>query len=278
MTDLPRLTDADAERLSAIFREAFGWEMPPESRTAIELRLRRRLVELSLPAFSDYVWLLTYDRRRADELQHVADLLTTRETYFFREQYQLRAFVEEILPAVVASRADPKRLRVWSAGCASGEEAYTLAILASESPAMNGWEPEIFGSDISPAALAAARRGEYDEGALRQMPLSTRERWFQVRDGGRWSVDDRLRERVRFGAFNLASDPNPPGPFDVIVCRNVTIYFSGAAKKRLARLLWEALRPGGWLLLGHAESFVSITSDFELVTLKNDLVYRRPAS
>ena len=171
----------------------------------------------------------------------------------------------------------PGKLRVWSAGCASGEEAYTLAILASESRAMTGWECEIFGSDISPAALAAARRGEYDDGALRQMPLATRDRWFQSKEG-RWSVDDRLRARVRFGAFNLASDLDPPGPFDVIVCRNVTIYFSGVAKKRLARQLWESLHPGGWLLLGHAESFVSVTSDFELVTLKNDLVYRRPAS
>src|SRR4051812_20088956 len=136
----PELSPQDAERLAAIFRDAFGWEVPPEMRTTIELRLRRRLAELSLPAFSDYVWLLTYDRRRGEELQHVADLLTTRETYFFREQYQLKAFADEILPAL--SKPE-KKLRVWSAGCASGEEAYTLAILALESAAMKDWEIDI---------------------------------------------------------------------------------------------------------------------------------------
>lgn len=269
----PRLEDADFERLTSILREAFGWELGREARASMELRLRRRLEELSLPAFHDYVWLLTYDRRRADELAVVADLLSVRETYFFREEYQLRAFSDEILPQL-AGRG--RRVRVWSAGCASGEEAYTVAILGLESPATGGDGVDVFASDIAPAALAAARRGEYDAAALRQTPPGVRSRWFAEQDG-RFRVDERVRERVRFARLNLTSDPNPPDRFDVIFCRNVSIYFSVAAKRALARRLFDALTPGGFLLLGHAESLLAVTSDFEVVTLRNDLVYRRPA-
>jgi len=272
----PRLADAEFARIAEILRDAFGWDVGPEWRPNLEHKLRRRLADLSLPGFSDYVWLLTYDRRKAEELAHAADLLTTRETYFFREQYQLKAFTDEILPLVAPRAREEKRpVRVWSAGCASGEEAYTLAMLAMESPALLGGTVEVFGTDVSPAALAAARRAEYDASSLRQTTPRMRERWFTAREG-RFVVDDRARACVRFGLANLATDPPPPGPFDVAVCRNVAIYFVGAAKRRLARTLHDALVPGGWLLLGHAESLVSVTTEFELVTLTNDLVYRRP--
>lgn len=271
-----KLSDAEASRLAALLEEHFGWELGPESRPLLERRLERRLAELSLPAFADYIWLLAYDRRRVDELQHLADLLTTRETYFFREAYQLRALSEEIFPGIAKSNSDPT-LRIWSAGCASGEEAYTLAMLALDSRALEGWTIDIFGSDLSPAALAHARRGEYEASALREMPAVARSRWMQpAGERSRWSVSDRVRACVRFGAQNLLSDPPPQGPFDVIVCRNVTIYFSPAAKKSVAKTFLDLLKPAGWLLLGHAESLVSVTSDFELVTLENDVVYRRP--
>lgn len=270
-----RLSDVDAGRLAALFKDAFGWEFGPESRLVMETRLKRRLTELSLPAFSDYVWLLTYDRRRAEELEHVADLLTTRETYFFRESYQLAALSEEIFPVIAERVPRGGLVRIWSAGCASGEEAYTLAILALESSALAGRSVEVFGSDVSPAALASARRGEYDLHALRETPSAMRTKWFVDR-GGRWSPADEVRARVRFGALNLALDAPPPEPFDVVVCRNVLIYFSAPTKRELAGRFHRALHPGGWLLLGHAESLVSVTSEFELVTLRNDLVYRRP--
>jgi chemotaxis protein methyltransferase CheR len=260
----------EIDRLRAIFREAFGWEFGAEARTLFETRLKRRLSELSLPAWADYLYLLTYDRRRLEELARVADLLTTRETYFFREGYQLAALREEILP-LLARESRP--VSIWSAGCASGEEAYTVAMVSAEA----GIPVEVLGTDVSPAALATARRGEYEDRSLRETPIATRDRWFERRDD-RWVVRDELKRMVRFTGANLLGDPKPEGPFDAVLCRNVIIYFSQDAKRRLAARLWHAIRPGGWLLLGHAESLVSVSGEFELVTLENDLVYRRPAS
>ncbi len=275
-----RLAEEEASRLAALLNEQFGWDLGPDARTVLEKKLERRVAELSLPTFADYVRLLTYDRRRAEELTHLADVLTTRETYFFREAYQLRALSEEIFPRLARENAATKTLRIWSAGCASGEEVYTIAMLALDCKELEGFTIDVFGSDVSPAALAQARRGEYESGALREMPAVARARWMTPVDGTqRWGVSDRVRARVRFGAQNLLADPLPQSaPFDVVLCRNVTIYFSAEARKQVARSFLDALRPGGWLLMGHAESLVSVTSDFELVTLKNDVVYRKPAA
>lgn len=269
------LSDEDAGLLAAIFQDAFGWELGPESRLMMQIRLKKRIAELGLASFADYAALLKWGDRRADELRHVADLLTTRETYFFRESYQLAALTDEIFPKLAERVPAGGRVRLWSAGCSSGEEAYTLAILALESRALAGRTVEVFGSDLSTAALAAAQRANYDPHALRETPAPMRAKWFVERDG-RWSPVEEVRKLVRFATFNLASDEPAAEPFDVVVCRNVLIYFSANAKRELAKRFHRALRPGGWLLLGHAESFVSVTTDFDLVTLRNDLVYRRP--
>ena len=305
----PRLSDADAARLRALLGEVFGWELGPESRVAMEGRLRRRLAELSLDDFGEYVRRLDRGPDRARELEHAADLLSTRETYFFREGYQLEALSREIVPRIVEAResadpAAPRRLRIWSAGCASGEEPYTLAMIAADHPLLAGWEVEVHASDIAPSALAAARRGEYDAGAVRLLPRDMLERHFtQIDDateehgeaerragspqGGRrgdegrtpsrWRVRDEIRALVRIEAGNLAAGDGPPGPFDVVVCRNVLIYFSSVAKKFLAERFFDRLAPGGWLLLGHAESLATVSRAFELARLERDIVYRRPA-
>lgn len=277
-----RLEEPDARRLAGMFRERFGWEFGPEARVVFESRLGRRRRELSI-GWPEYVERIVHAGEGGPgELEQIADLLTTRETYFFREGYQLRTLTAEILPRLLRDRP----IRIWSAGCSSGEEAYTVAMLALET--LGGRPFEVIGTDVAPAALAAAQRGVYDAHALRETPAAARDRWFVAERGAgtgpagedlpdRWRVADEVRRWVSFSHRNLATDAPPPGPFDVILCRNVIIYFALEAKKRLARTFFESLAPGGWLLLGHAESLVAVTRDFDLVTLSNDVVYRRPA-
>jgi len=278
----PRLSEEDAERLRSLLGDVFGWELGPESKVAMEGRLRRRLAELSLTSFSEYVLRLTRGPAREEELRQAADLLTTRETYFFREGYQLEAFAQEIIPAIVKAKnaaGARKSLRLWSAGCASGEEPYTLAMLAMDHPMLTGWEIEVHASDVAATALASALRGEYDDGAVRKLPAAMLERHFTGISQGprRWRVSDAVRAHVKIEAANLAAGDGPKGPFDVIVCRNVLIYFSTVAKKFLADRFLERLEPGGWLLLGHAETMATVSQAFELVQLQRDVVYRRPA-
>lgn len=276
----PRLSEEDAARLRSLLGDVFGWELGPESKVAMEGRLRRRLTELGLDSFVEYVGRLSLAATRAGELEHLADLLTTRETYFFREGYQLEAFAQEIVPAIVAAKSAagaPRTLRVWSAGCASGEEPYTLAMLVMDHPLLAGWALEVHASDVSATALAQARTGEYDDGAVRKLPGEMLTTHFTKTPAGKWRVNDDVRALVRIEAANLAAGEGPPGPFDVIVCRNVLIYFSTVAKKFLADRFLERLEPGGWLLLGHAESMATVSRAFELAQLQRDVVYRRPA-
>lgn len=279
----PRLSEEDAARLRSLLGDVFGWELGPESKVSMEGRLRRRLAELSMASFSEYVGRLSGGPARDEELKQAADLLTTRETYFFREGYQLEAFAHEIVPAIVQAKnasGAAKTLRLWSAGCASGEEPYTLAMLAMDHPMLVGWQIEVHASDVSATALASARRGEYDDGAVRKLPREMLDRHFTALPAGMaraWRVSDAVRALVRIEPANLAAGDGPRGPFDVIVCRNVLIYFSTVAKKFLADRFLERLEPGGWLLLGHAESMATVSQAFELVQLQRDVVYRRPA-
>ena len=201
----------------------------------------------------------------ARELSALASELTVGETYFFREPDQLRAFSEVVLAAPVA--------RILSAGCASGEEAYTLAILARERSAA----ASVLGIDVNPVAIARARRGRYGAWALRQTPAETRARVFRE-VGGEWAVDDAIRQRVSFAVHNLVEDAPDlwrPGAFDVVFLRNVIMYFSREVARAVIARVTQALVPGGYLFLGHAESMRELSDEFELQNTHGAFYYRR---
>ncbi len=243
----------------------------------LERRLAPRLHALGLATFAEYHRFLRYDPGRGGELDEVLDAITTNETYFYREPFQLEAFAREILPDLARTQARQRRLRILSAGCSTGEEPYTLAILVRESRLFDGWDVEIVGSDISRRCLAAADSGAYGEHAFRSPEAEHLRRWFRLR-GGKWVIDDAIRRMVRFGRENLL-DPGAlasVGRVDAIFCRNVMIYFDLPARRRVLAKLHEKLRQGGWLLLGHSESLLNVSADFEIVQLTRDLVYRRP--
>jgi chemotaxis protein methyltransferase CheR len=248
-----------------------------ESLPVLERRLRERLSALSLKSFGEYYQFLRFSSMNAAELDEALDLLTTNETYFFREDYQLRALRDEVFPKLAADNAAKRRLVVWSAGCSTGEEVYTLAILIAESRLFDDWEVRVYGSDISRRCVAAARRGIYGASAFRAVGPEIRRGFFSDKTDGS-HVIDRIRHLCHFGHLNLMDSDKVRvvGRVDVVFCRNVLIYFDHRSRKKVIDMFYERLMPGGYLFLGHSESLLNVSTAFELVHLSEDLVYRKP--
>ena len=251
----------------------FGDEALP----VLERRLRERLLALGLRKYSEYYQFLQFSNTSVSELDEAIDLLTTNETYFFREDYQLRAFANEVLPRLADDAAARRRLSVWSAGCSTGEEVYTLAILIKEAGLFQNWDLRVYGSDISRRCVAAARRGIYGPSAFRTAPNAFRRDYFIERADGSHVVDP-IRELCHFGHLNLMDSERVRvvGRVDAVFCRNVLIYFDQKSRKKVIDMFYERLIPGGYLFLGHSESLLNISTAFELVHLSEDLIYRKP--
>jgi len=275
----PALSEEAFRLLRELVHGHCGLWFRDDLRYLVERRLAARVQSLGLGGFEEYHRHLLHDPGRAEELEDAVELLTTNETYLFRQPLQLGAFVREVLPRLAADLADRRQLRILSAGCSTGEEVYTIAVLVRESGLFEGWEVEVVGADLSRRCLAQARLGAYPESAFRSPEAEVLRRWFRLR-GGKWVVDDEIRSTVRFVRENLVSPRALAGVslLDVVFCRNVIIYFDGESRRRALRRLYERMRPGAWLLLGHSETLMGgATADFELVHLKDDFAFRRPA-
>lgn len=263
--------------LRDLINEHAGLYFADDSMFVFERRLAERVVTLGLDGFDAYYKHLRFAVGGAKELEQALEVLTTKETYFFRQEYQLRAFSEELLPRLAADNASQRRLNVWSAGCSTGEEAYTLAMLIIESRLFQDWDVNVIGSDVCRSNVAAARRAVYRRGSFRVTPDALRRRYFDERPDGAYLVDE-VRRLCHFGQLNLldAEWARTVGRVDAVFCRNVLIYFDERSKRRVIDMLYERLVPGGYLLLGHSESLLHVSTAFELVHLKEDLVYRKP--
>ena len=259
-------------------RDYCGMYFDDSSKYMLERRLSRRVRLHQFRSFRDYYHFLMYDRRKEAELVEVIDCLTTNETYFFREEPQLRAFIEEIIPDVRAKK-EKKSLKIWSAGCSTGEEPYTIAMLLIEKGFCDGWDVEIIGSDINQKVLSSARRGVYKRSSFRSTDDALVSKYFEEESPGSFKISDGVKKYVSFSYLNLF-DPYKLSflkDFDVIFCRNVIIYFDQASRKKLVETFYSKLAPSGYLLLGHSESLLNLTTSFRLVHLKNDMVYQKPA-
>ena len=249
------------------------------SKFLLERRLNRRLEQHQLKSFEEYYHFLRYDRRREEEIVVLVDNLTTNETYFFRESAQLKAFSDEILPELRGRNLGKKSLRIWSAGCSTGEEPYTIAILLLESGNWwRDWQVEIMGSDINQRVLHTARKGMYKKGSHRATPPGMLQKYFIEEGKGDYRIIDAVRQLVSFSYVNLL-DPYKTSlirDLDIIFCRNVIIYFDRNAKKKVIETFYDKLQEGGYLLLGHSESLINISTAFSLRTLQNDMVYQKP--
>ena len=249
-----------------------------ESKYIIESRLSHRLLDLNLASFYDYYHYLKYNRNKLQELMNIMTLVTTNETYFFREFFQLKTFSDEIIPELIKSKSAKgnRSLRIWSAGCSTGEEPYTIAMLLSDIPELAGWKIEIIGTDISQKVVQHARRAVYSKPSFRDTKENDLKRFFVQQDDC-YKVNGNICDLVTFSYLNLFDTPplSISGKFDIIFCRNVIIYFNVAARNRVIESFYSALYDGGFLLLGHSESLVNITTSFTLRRFNNDMVYQK---
>lgn len=250
-----------------------------DTKYLLEKRLSRRLSVLRMDNFREYYHFLRYSRDRDQELSDIMDVLTTNETYFFREAFQLKAFTDEILPEIKAAKEKKgeRELRIWSAGCSTGEEPYTIAMLLLDMRCFQDWKVEIVGTDISHRVLQHARKAVYGRSSFRTTDERYVRRYFTDHDGA-FRVADEVRKLVTISHLNLFDENRIIllGKMDIVFCRNVIIYFDQTAKKRVIDTFYKSLRDGGYLLLGHAESLLNTSTAFALRHLKNDMVYQKP--
>jgi chemotaxis protein methyltransferase CheR len=276
-----QMTDEEFRLIRDLIYSHCGLYFDNDSRYLLEKRLGRRLPLHQLSGYKDYYHFLKYNRGKELELSDIMDVLTTNETYFFREAFQLKAFTDEILPELVAEKEKrgERSLRIWSAGCSTGEEPYTIAMLLLELGCCKGWRVEIIGTDISHRVLHQARKAVYGKSAFRATDEAYIGRFFQEQDGS-FKIADEVKELVTISHLNLFDQNRLAlfGKMDVIFCRNVIIYFDQIAKKKVIEVFYRSLREGGYLLLGHSESLMNISTAFALRHLRNDMVYQKPRS
>ena len=261
------MNSVEFEYLKQMLYERSGLVVTPEKGYLIESRLmpiaRRRGIE-------NVGTLIEELRRTRDEntLVQIVDAMTTNETMFFRDGWPFERFRSNLLPEIMEKTKASRRIRIWSAACSSGQEPYSLAMTMAEmDPALTGWQIEIVATDISDAMLARAQAGRYSVFEVsRGLPEPMLQKYFEPEKDG-WRVKDRLRSMISFRRYNLLDDAHAHGlgPFDIIFCRNVLIYFDEATRRRVFSALAKVMRPWGYLCLGGAETVVGISDAFRVL-------------
>ncbi|MDR0338885.1 MAG: protein-glutamate O-methyltransferase CheR [Desulfovibrio sp.] len=248
----------------------------------VENRLSNRLRELNLKSFGEYYYYLRFDPNRRTELTKLFEVITTNETSFWRNPPQLEVFQNKVMKDELEKLrlARIKKLRIWSAGCSTGEEPYTLAIILHEvlKAEIGLWDIKITANDLSEAVLAAARRGIYSEYALRTTPKDIVAKYFR-KDGPAYHVDPKLKRLISFGPTNLSDRAmlRRVERSNIIFCRNVIIYFDDEMKRQVIEAFYDNLLPGGCMLIGHSESLHSISRAFKPEHNSGTIVYRKEA-
>ena len=274
------LSEEEFRLLRDFIHEKFGLFFDDVQRGTLRGRLAARLTALDLISFEDYYHYLRFGPQRTEELARMASHLTNNETYFFREQAQLQVFAEHVLRSLKEKKArtGERTLRLLSAGCSTGEEVHTLAMIVYDSGQFFwNWDVEIVGMDVDEAALDKARKGVYYHNSFRGLSPALKQRHFS-REGSGEKVKEPLRRMLSFRSGNLleAASYEGLGPFDAILCRNVLIYFSDEMIRRVIERFYDSLVPAGYLLLGHAESLSRITDSFTPIRFPGAMIYQRP--
>jgi chemotaxis protein methyltransferase CheR len=268
--------DKDFRFLSATVYEKTGIVLKDHKKNMVYSRLARRLRELKLNRFSDYCALLK-SREGADEVGFLINAITTNLTKFFREIHHFEHLKDVVIPEVshMAAATGRNRLRIWSAGCSSGEEPYSIAMTLTQAmPRLATWDARILATDLDTTMVARGKAGVYPASAIADLPGGYRGRFFGKAPGAgdSFQVAGGLKDLIAFKQLNLLGPWPMRGPFDAIFCRNVMIYFDEPTKAKLIDRFSGMLRPGGWLYIGHSETLLDVQSLFEL---KGRTVYRR---
>ncbi|TLN05282.1 chemotaxis protein CheR [bacterium] len=266
----------DFDRLSELIQARCGIRITASKKLMLESRLRRRLRSLGMSSFSEYCAYLFSPGGMRDELVKMIDEVTTNTTSFFREPVHFEYLGRKIVPEFISARAG-RKLKVWSAGCSSGEEPYTLEMVLSESfPDCSASGIPILATDICTRVLEKARLGIYEDERTASVPWEFKRKYFMTnrdRNKGLVRIVPELRRLVRFRTLNLVDDDFCLAEqWDVIFCRNVIIYFDRSTQERLIRKLCTHLSPGGHLFLGHSETLTGL--DVPLVRVEST-IYRK---
>ncbi|MDQ1301851.1 MAG: chemotaxis protein methyltransferase CheR, partial [Chloroflexota bacterium] len=274
------LTEADFQRFSDLLRTRSGMEFSGQRRADLERAIERALSDLQLSAPELLYERLTAGAGAPAALEAFIASLTVPETYFFRNQPQFAALEQRILPELIERRRDVRRLRIWSVGCASGEEPYSLAMLLRRMlPDPTAWDVLILATDLNRSLLEKAQRGVYTAWSFRETPPEVQAQYF-TRHGTQFELAPQVRGQVTFAYLNLADDTYPSRltntlDMDLILFRNVLIYFGEAMARRVIDRLHGALAAGGWLLVGHAEPSMSLFNQFTTHSFPNAIVYQK---
>lgn len=258
-------SDRDFQHVRQIINRIAGISLADGKRELVYSRLSRRLRYLGLSRFEDYCQLLETDESNA-ELGEFVNALTTNLTSFFRESHHFDFLAKELLPALIRERnASDRRIRIWSAGCSTGEEPYSIAMVLRETLPTAGWDVKILATDLDSNVLATAERGVYEESRVKDISEIRLRRWFQKGRGeqsGLVRVVPMLRELITFRRLNLMEDWPMRGPFDIVFCRNVVIYFDKPTQRVLFERFADQLIDQGYLFVGHSESLFKVTDRF----------------
>jgi chemotaxis protein methyltransferase CheR len=281
----PTLSPVEFDRYRAIVRHRSGIEIPDSRKPELERGVAAAL-EQSGAASPEALYELLAEKgpRGTAAFDAMVPALTINETHFFRNRPQMQALETEILPQLIEARRHTRRLRIWSAACSTGEEPYSLAILLDRLlPERDRWDVLIHGTDIDPTALAKARTGEYGNWSFREVPAGIKESYFTQLDEHRHELDPRIRRMVRFSRLNLVDDSYPAPEnltdrMDLVLCRNVLIYFREEVTQRIVDRLHESLVDEGWLVVGHAEPSQEIFHRYQVLNYPGTIVYRRSSN
>ncbi len=261
MKQIPRITDRELKLISDLVYKHAGIRLGPEKRHLVELRLGKILRTEGIGSYEEYYRKVLLDKS-GEELKRLLNAITTNFTQFFREPQHFDFLKQHVIPELESKGR--WEICIWSAACATGEEPYSIAITLLEIPQIADWSKEIIASDISTHALSVAKRGLYPEEALKEInPLLVKKYFVKEPQGFR--IKDQVKEIVKFMVFNLLSVPPWREHFDVIFCRNAMIYFDKETRRKVVDNLREALKPGGFLIVGHVESLFGAEKDLRLV-------------
>jgi chemotaxis protein methyltransferase CheR len=258
-----QVSDSSSRILAGLLEARTGQQLTMSRRWRIETALAALLRERGIPTLDELITILVMGREPSLATQ-VVEALLNNETYFFRDRTPFDLLGKGALPKLAQRRHGTKRLRIWSAGCSTGQEAYSLAMLFAEDPVRwAGWTIDILGTDVSESAVRRARDGIYSQFEVqRGLGVTQMIRWFEECQDG-WRAIEPLRRMVRFQVQNLLEQPPHPGQFDIVLCRNVLLYLNNDRRSQIFDRLSSAMAPDGWLMLGAGETVIGQTRRFE---------------
>ena len=272
-----KITDADFERFREFFYRKTGIYFADSKRYFVDKRLIERIKATGHKNFRSYFTFIRFDRS-GKEFQTLVNAMTVNETYFFREEYQLRCLVHEVLPEILDYNPSGP-IRIWSVPCSTGEEPYSIAIYLLEYwPPIEEIDVEIVASDIDTNVLEKAKKGIYSKRSVKNLPDRILHSYFTRLSNDRYQICADLREAIEFKQINICNclETKKMRCFDVIFCRNLLIYFDDLSRSKAATSFYDSLNAGGFIFLGHSESMSRICSLFKVRKFKNGIVYQKP--